>query len=70
MSSSVDIEEFAERVERICDFFLDKTVRDGTADVTVLQKLKEDAVKIQSTNMSFIDGLDNYMRGFPGPPKE
>jgi hypothetical protein len=66
---SVDIRNFAERVERVCDFFIGKAERDGSADITVLQDLKNDAADVQhqyheTTIVSeSITGLSDFMRG-------
>jgi len=62
-----DIKEFAERVERLCDFLLDGLEKDGSDDVVELQKIKKDAADLQSTknaNVS-IEGLSNHIRGVP-----
>jgi|RhiMethySRZTD1v2_1073278.scaffolds.fasta_scaffold35197_13 hypothetical protein len=65
-----DIVVFAERVERLCDFLLDGLEKDGSHDVLVIQKLKEDSADLQSikknVNVS-IEGLDNHMRGILKP---
>lgn len=65
MSDLVDIVEFAERVERVCDFLLDKVPKDGSADVLLLQQLKEDAANIQFQRVhpSLLEGLDKHVRG-------
>jgi hypothetical protein len=62
----IDIKEFAERVERVCDFLLDKVKKDGSDDIRVLQQLKDDAADIQTDeipNIRILGGLDDYMRG-------
>lgn len=64
----VDIKDFAERVERLCDFLLDKVEKDGSDDVVELQSLKKDAADIQfvsSNRHVSIDGLRSYIRGHP-----
>lgn len=61
-----DIQNFAERVERLCDFLLDDIEKNGTRDVVVLQKLKEDAANIQFIDHnSFImtEGLADHILG-------
>ncbi len=67
-----DIVEFAREVERFCDFFLDdlsaSNSRDGSPDVMVLEKLKDNAAEIQTyydkeTKTGAIRGLDSYMTG-------
>jgi hypothetical protein len=61
-----DIINFAERVERLCDFLLVGVEMDGSPDVVVIQDLKKDAADLQflkkNVNVS-IEGLDNHMRG-------
>lgn len=68
-----DLHRFAEKVENLCNFFLEKlseeNQRDGSVDVMVLENLKKEAsdiqlVKIAPTEIS-IFGLDSYMRGIP-----
>ena len=66
--TEVDVKGFAERVERLCDFLLDKVNLDGSDDVLELQDLKQDAANIQfstgNKNVS-IDGLHSYIHGHP-----
>ena len=63
-----DIRNFAERVERLCDFLLKDLKKDGSHDVTELQDLQKDAADFQriykSSNVS-IEGLSEYIRGHP-----
>lgn len=76
MTVNLDIMEFAERVELFCDFFLTKlsneNSRDGSDDIKVIEKLKQDAADLQfdriSQTSTTITGLDTYMRGIP--PRE
>jgi hypothetical protein len=67
-----DVRDFAERVERLCEFFLDGLNKDGSADVVALQKMREDAADLQkitrNSNVS-IDGLDAHLRGIAPPSK-
>lgn len=71
MVKDLDIKDFAKRVERLCDFLLDKlsdeSGRDGSNDVKVIEDLKEDAADIQSDRVPLVSqtfsGLDSYMRG-------
>jgi len=65
MSSNVDIREFAERVERVCDYLLEKVNKDGSADVLVIQQLKDDAAHIQleHQDQTILSGLDGFIRG-------
>jgi hypothetical protein len=56
-----DITEFAERVERMCEFILEGVEKDGSEDVVIIQKLKKDAADLQfikkNANVT-IEGLD------------
>jgi hypothetical protein len=72
LEKKVDIRAFAERVERLCEFLLDQTDKDGSDDVVVIQKLQEDAADIQAENTEALSlsGLDNYMRNLTTPLKE
>lgn len=72
MPQYVNITKFAERVERLCDFVLDK-LKDETGrrseDINVIKDLKEDAANIQfnrsgSASETFT-GLHDYMQGIP-----
>lgn len=60
-----DVVDFARRVERLCDFLLDKVSKDGSADVTAVQNLKDDAADLQLDNneIEILSGLDSHMRG-------
>jgi hypothetical protein len=73
----LDIEEFARRVERLCDFFLARISedegRDGSSDVRVLEDLKEEAADIlvyYTTTSETFKGLDDFMKGFDSRPEE
>lgn len=78
MTRDLDLVEFAERVERLCDFFLSQLREEGniptTHDVKVLEDLKEDAGDIACSRVSItqksLEGLDSYMRGIPEKKKE
>lgn len=67
----IDIKEFAQRVERLCDFLIAKRVmetgKDGSNDLRVVEDLKEDAADIQfekvDLGVNVIDGLYDYMKG-------
>jgi len=75
---SLDIREFARRVERLCDFFLAKvseeTGRTGSSDIKVIEDLKEDAADIQSDRVTIgsetLFGLNDYMAGVNVPSSE
>ena len=56
-----EIKDFAIRVERLCDFLLDKIPEGDDRDV--LHRLKDDAADIQVGNYGVLNGLENYMRG-------
>jgi hypothetical protein len=64
---SVEIREFAQRVERLCDFLLAQvdTEQSGSQDVLPIKDLKEDAADIQfnRADITNFDGLDAYMKG-------
>jgi hypothetical protein len=61
----IDIIEFANRVERLCDFILDKIpFKDGSIDQITIQNIKDEAADIQTKfNPLFLDGLSQYIRG-------
>lgn len=66
MTKIVNVKDFAQRVERLCDYILDKTKRDGSQDLVVLQQLKEDAADLQIDDSEFsFEGLSDYMKGAP-----
>lgn len=59
-----DIQEFARRVERLCDFLLEGVEKDGSDDVVEIQEIKKNAADLQFIKGSVsIEGLSNYMRG-------
>lgn len=70
-ANTVDLGEFARRVERLCEYLLDKVEhKDGSSDIRVIQDLKEDAADIHTDQRllalygdePFV-GLDDHMRG-------
>jgi len=66
----INVKEFASRVERLCDFFIDQAIEDPEVmtknDIRVLQNLKEEAADIQFTRKPInLDGLQEYMGGLP-----
>lgn len=71
--TTVDIVDFARRVERLCDFLLDKVSkensRDGSDDIMEIEKLKDVAADIQFDDLnkatSTLSGLHSYMKGVP-----
>ncbi len=68
MKTQIEIKEFAERVERVCDFLLSKMEkRDGSDDLKVIEDLKEDAADIQFNKAVVIsetlNGLSDFMKG-------
>lgn len=70
MNKSVDIQEFARRVEGLCDFLLSKIeIKDGSDDVRLIQDIKEDAADLQHSELesgyAAITGLHNFMKGLP-----
>lgn len=71
----LELEEFARRVERLCDFLLDKAHKareSGSDDLRVVEDLKDDAADLQFGRASVVtnifDGLTDYMAGLK--PKE
>lgn len=60
------VEEFAEKVERLCEFLLDK-VPNNSEERTEIVKLKEAAGDLQfdPDYTGLLDGLSNHMRGIP-----
>jgi hypothetical protein len=66
-----EIRQFAERVERLCDYLLDRVKeKDGSPDLNVIVDLKEDAANLQFDldKVAIFDafsGLHNYVHGLP-----
>jgi len=77
-TQAAEIREFARRVERVCEFFLNRlsedNLRNGSKDVRTLEDLKNEAADIQFERAQpvseTIDGLDDYMRGLNAPFEE
>lgn len=68
MTKEIEIVDFAERVERLCDFFLAKHKRDGSNDLKIIQNLKEEAAdihfgRVRVVTEGSLDGLYDYMNG-------
>lgn len=62
----IDLEDFARRVERLCDFLIDKfPFMDGSEDIVIIQKLKDEAADLQvsSRKRITIEGLHAYIHG-------
>jgi hypothetical protein len=63
--TSIELDEFARRVERLCDFLLDKIdKKSGSMDLRVIQDLKEDAANIQfgqAISEASFEGLADYV---------
>jgi len=78
MNKELDIKEFAQRVERVCDFLIDKAGREigvhAQNDLNVIKKLKEDAADIQFDQVIVgshtLLGLEAHMRGLKDDPGE
>jgi len=70
----IEIKDFAERVEHVCDFFLSRSEADGSSDRKVLEDLKEEAADIQFDQVEITSGayigLDDYIRGISVVPEE
>ena len=68
---TIEIKEFAQRVERLCDFLLSRNdesvIREGSDDFRVIERLKEDAADLMFDNAETVsralEGLHNYMNG-------
>lgn len=65
LEKQIDIKDFALRVERLCDFLLNKIdIKDGSDDVVIIQKLKDDAADLQfEADSMFFKGLNEYIHG-------
>lgn len=69
----VDIKEFAIRVERLCDFLLDKiraeVGRDGSSSQALIEDIKEQAADIHTGRVTTVsktfEDLVDYMNGAP-----
>lgn len=58
MITGKEIHEFSERVESMCDFFLDQIdLKDGSADIVALQKLKQEAADLQFKSTDKFDQM-------------
>lgn len=71
MSRAVDVEEFARRVDKLCDFLLnamrDEGELSGSSDIKVIQDLKDDAIDLSLNHASPVTkkltGLSDFMKG-------
>lgn len=65
MPREIEFLDFLRQVERLCDFLLDKVeFKDGSADIAVIQNLKDDAADLQVNHDNInLEGLHSYMRG-------
>ncbi len=75
MAKRIEIKDFAERVERVCDFFIAKvseeTGRRESNDLRVIEDLKEDAANLQfDPATETLTGLHDYMNGLNPIPEE
>jgi hypothetical protein len=77
MTRSVNINDFAARVERLCDFLLsriyEETGRTGSDEQKILEDLREEAVKIQVNGAPVketLEGLKDFMGVLPMISKE
>lgn len=74
-TKTLDPKEFASRVERVCEFVIDRLIqdrgRDGSKDQKVIEDLREDAADIQYDRVDLgylsLDGLHDYVNGVPEP---
>jgi hypothetical protein len=73
-TEKIDIEDFARRTERLCDFFLAKIEeqigKNESGDLKVIEDLKEEAANIQFLYIhgrlgaaETVSGLHDYMNG-------
>jgi hypothetical protein len=69
MPRKIDIQDFAKRVERLCEFLLDKLELDAE-DNDVIQDLRNTAADIQFEKLDIVRGLANHVRGFPTASEE
>ena len=72
MPKTIEIREFAQRVERLCDFLLNRMREEGTKDKSanarIIEDLRDDAADIQFNRTQIpdiFDGLEAYVRGIP-----
>lgn len=65
--NGVDTKEFGIRVERLCEFLLDRIPeKTGSTEQRIIEDIKEEAIKLQTdeAELSF-SGLESYMKGIP-----
>jgi hypothetical protein len=64
------VKEFAEKVERLCEFLLDRVPSSEEREEVI--KLKEAAGDLQfdSQHDNLFEGLSNHIRGLPEDKKE
>ena len=73
MADEINIQRFAERVERMCDFVIAKLTNEGIVpderDKNALLKLKEEAADISTgkakVTKDLFTGFADYMEGAP-----
>lgn len=69
MSRSDEIREFGRRVERLCEFLLDKVEDSDERDEII--KIKEESQDIQyNPTTDLFVGLSNHIQGLPEIKKE
>ena len=68
-AKEIEIKEFAQRVERVCDFLLAKASdagETGSDDILVIEELKNDAADIQfgrKESLNLFSGLEKHVKG-------
>lgn len=63
---TVDLRDFSQRVERLCDFLLARSDRKGTKEQKFLEDLRNDAADIQFNRLEIpeaLEGLHDYVKG-------
>lgn len=76
MPETPNIKRFAEQVERLCDFLVDRiseeTGRNGSEDLKIIEQIREDAANLQFKGSGIasetIHGLADYISGIHIPP--
>ena len=71
MSKNIDVAEFASRVERLCDYLLNKVrdekAMDGSSDLRVIHDLRNDAADLSLGHgapvSANLEGLSDFMKG-------
>lgn len=64
MRPSENIQQFAERVDRLCEHILEGVTRDGSPDVNAVIQLQEDAkdIAVGEYHKVSLEGIANVLR--------